>query len=675
MRLCLNMIVKNESARIERALASVAQFIDCWVITDTGSTDDTVAVIEQFFAAHKIPGHVTFSPFINWSQARNDALTAARFAKAAEKYDFDYILLMDADMELVVKDRLRFLADRIGLSYDMYQQAGAVHYQNRRLIRADTSGNYRGVTHEYVDIATAGCIEEDVAYFVDHADGSNRPEKYKRDIRLLVADLKIDPKNARSMFYLAQSYRDAGQPRKASVWYRRRVAAGGWDEEVWQAHVNLAHCLKDMGDENGYIRELLGAYQRRPARAESMYDLAHHFRLQGMNAPALAAAEAVEHLPLSRDALFVNDYVYKVGVKEEISIAAFYVPGKRRKGYHVASDLSLQAGPYGGARELARANLYHYLEPLSTFCPSFEWRSIPFVPPPGWVAMNPSVTTHNDELHCNIRCVNYRITENGVYAINGKGDAPANNTNPIETRNFVTRFESRHFIPLDVAEVMPPADMTREFPAVLGFEDMRLISWGGDLWSSSTVRQLHRDGNCEQVLTRLVRPLGVHHIYQHTSMQRMLRQPRATEKNWSPMLAGRSNSTLRFMWRPGEVVNTSGATVFKQDTERATDHISGSSQLIPWGSGYLAIVHEARCLPGSHLRYYYHRFAQYDGAGALLRFSLPFFFNAKEIEFCAGLAQRMYSTQLVISYGFKDEDARIATVNTADVEKFLCLRS
>ena len=47
-KLCLNMIVKNESAIIERLLETVAPIIDTYCICDTGSTDDTKEKIENF---------------------------------------------------------------------------------------------------------------------------------------------------------------------------------------------------------------------------------------------------------------------------------------------------------------------------------------------------------------------------------------------------------------------------------------------------------------------------------------------------------------------------------------------------------------------------------------------------------------------------------------------------
>lgn len=675
MKLCLNMIVKNESGRIERALASVVQFIEGAVIVDTGSTDGTQALIEKFFEAHKLPVYVESAPFENWSQARNEALVSAR--RLAPTMDADYILLMDADMEIVVKDVSVFLAPRDGASYDLYQEAGSLKYQNRRLVHAAVSGQYRGVTHEYLDIPTAGCITPDVAYFVDHADGANRPDKYKRDIRLLLKDLKGDPNNARSMFYLANSYRDAGQPVRASLWYQRRVEAGGWDEEVWQAEVYLAHCYKDMNREGDFIRTLLSAYNRRPTRAEPMYDLARYYRDKGMNAPALACAEAVAHLPPSTDALFVNDWVYQAGIKEELSINAFYVPGKMAKGFDVTEKLSLQAGPYGGARELARSNLWHYIRPLSDHIGSFEWKKIDFTPPVDWVAMNPSVTLCNDALYCNVRCVNYRIDEHGRYLIKAT-DGTANDANPINTRNFVVRLDETYWNqPLKQWEVLPPPELPCEFKAVIGFEDMRIFAMRNDtqpawtdagLWSSATVRQIHPDGNCEQVLTKLKWYDETHLI--HTDEHRMLRTPRSTEKNWAPLPRG---NKVDFMWRPGELVNSDGETIVKHAHPLATDHISGSSQLIRWMGQYLlGITHEARTIPGSHLRWYYHRFAKYAANGALISLSKPFFFNEKGIEFCAGMCWHSDGTHVMISYGFKDEEARIARVHYMDLGEFLC---
>ena len=52
-KICLNMIVKNESKVILRLFNSVYKFIDSYCICDTGSTDDTVSIITHFFNEKK----------------------------------------------------------------------------------------------------------------------------------------------------------------------------------------------------------------------------------------------------------------------------------------------------------------------------------------------------------------------------------------------------------------------------------------------------------------------------------------------------------------------------------------------------------------------------------------------------------------------------------------------
>lgn len=672
MNLCLNMIVKNESARIERALASVAPYITSWVIIDTGSTDDTKEKIVRFFQALQIPGEIREEPFIDWSQARNAALGWARRLMFA--YEPDYYLMMDADMELVVKDHAAFTAPRAGAAFDMWQVGGAVHYINPRLVSVLAKGGYKGVTHEYLDITSAGQIVEDVAYFRDYADGANRPDKYKRDIRLLKKDLQRDPTNARSFFYLAGSYRDAKQPERAAIWYQRRIAASGWDEEVFQARLSLAHCYKDMGKEPEFISHLLAAYNSRPTRAEPMFDLAKHYREQLDAQPAaLAVAEAVEHLPKPPDTLFVNDFVYKAGIQEEIAITSWYVPGKHMKGYRAAAALAQANTGYWNATNTARNVLYHYVFPLAQFCPSFKWKRINYVPPENWVALNPSVCIHHEALHCNVRLVNYRIDDAGRYLIRNTETGEITRENPIHTRNVVLYMGSDPFTdthPWEF-ECYRDGNMPVAFPLVVGYEDMRLFGKGGFLWGSSCVRQLAEDGVPEQVLSKLVpiKALG-QAAMQHQDDWRMLREKRECEKNWAPILAP---GPQLFMWRPGIVVNTLGETVHNNPPEFLIDNISGSSQVIPWANGYIAVVHTAHPLPNeNYKRYYTHRFITYDYDFKVKRMSLPFYFNDKGIEFCAGLCAHPTTNELVISYGHQDNDARIATVSCDDVEAFLC---
>ena len=72
--ICLNMIVKNESKIITRLFDSVLSIIDTYCICDTGSNDNTIDIIKEYFSKHNISGKIVFQEFKNFSQARNYAL-------------------------------------------------------------------------------------------------------------------------------------------------------------------------------------------------------------------------------------------------------------------------------------------------------------------------------------------------------------------------------------------------------------------------------------------------------------------------------------------------------------------------------------------------------------------------------------------------------------------------
>lgn len=648
MRLCLNMIVKNEAARIERALASVAPYISSYCILDTGSTDGTQELIERYFSAHpgRIPGKIHRGQFENFEQARNDALQFARFMG-----DWDYLLLMDADMELVV-DAPNVFSDISGPSFDMMQRAGTLVYANRRLLSAKALGQYRGVTHEYLDVPSAGLIQG--AHFIDHADGSNRVDKFKRDIDLLIAALIREPTNERYWFYLAQSYRDAGDYPRAAQAYKKRASMGGFEEEAWNAQVNYGSALRNMGDVGGFVHETLSAYNRRPQRAEPLYDIAKFYREAGNNAAAVIFAEAGMKVPFPKDdQLFVDEFTYSHGLKNEFSIAAFYDPRKREAGFKVCDELAVGPGVPAHVRDLARTNLFYYIEPLSFLAPSFKAKRIHFClmdDPDGWVAMNPSVCVHNGDLFTTIRTVNYKISHEGRYQIRGNDMGELSPENPIRTRNYLASMDSA--LNLFSVEEIHPAPYTPLFGSVLGYEDMRLFSFEGELMFSTCVRDMNAEGWCEQAVglvsdghAKVIRP----------------NKPQVHEKNWMPFPVGNS---LKFVYQLGQIIDLEGEIGIASPT---IEGLRGSSQVIPHQSGWLAIVHEARVKPDGQ-RYYNHRFVWMDIRGRLRKVSRPFYLHDKQIEFVAGLAKNPYDGNFVISYGVRDCEAWVATVNSNEIE-------
>jgi glycosyltransferase involved in cell wall biosynthesis len=636
--LCLNMIVKNETANLARCLAALAGHIDCWVIGDTGSSDGTQDFIRNFFASRGVPGELHSFPFENFEQARNAALDLAYASPLA----FDYMLFCDADMELVVEDS-QFRARLAAPGYRVVQRSDALTYWNTRLLRRDCRVKYRGVTHEYLD-GPDGINDLVGVWYRDYANGSNRVDKFERDIRLLEAGLREEPDNHRYWFYLAQSLRDAGRLREAADTYAKRAEMGGWDEEAWSSRLQEARCLLRLGDEAGFLRSALAAYNARPQRAEPLYDLAKFYREKGMNAASVLFSEPGQSLTPPPDRLFMEHYVYTAGLKEEFSIAANYSrdTGQKARGHAACESLALSRSVPAKTRDLARWNLYYYLEPAKAVMPSFASQRIAFTAPDGWKPTSPSVARQGRQLYLVQGCVN----------------DPADGT-PAATRNFLLRLTDALAV-ASATEILPPPDLPPASGRELEFADARVFAWKNGLWSIS-------NGRCEPVLARIdLRDDNSCHL----ADWRVLRPAgeQGNGKHWLPLVA---DGALRSIcqYDPTCVVDEAARTLFAGEPSIAADGFRGGTQAIEFDDGWLTLVHEVSTQGDKP--HYQHRFAWLDSNYALRKVSRRFFFESKAIETAAGLAWHPDERRLLISYGVDDAGACLATVEADDVRRAL----
>jgi glycosyltransferase involved in cell wall biosynthesis len=314
------MIVKNEEAVIARCLESARPLADCWLIIDTGSTDATKEVITETMAG--LPGELLSSKWRDFGTNRTELVRAAR--KSA-----DWLLLLDADMVLDHddgwQDNLRrddvdaFLLDVVS-----HGQTYGMPY----LVRAGLPWRYEGVTHEFITADRPVKRERLSGLRIrHHADGGSRADKFERDRRLLEEYLASHPDDPRTVFYLAQTYRDLGETARAVELYRRRAELGGWEEESFYALYQVGRLLI-TDDWPAACEALLSAYAMRPSRAEPLYQLARGFRERRQYAPAYLFANQGLAQPRPEDVLFVETFVYDWGLRFERSVSAWYV-GRR----------------------------------------------------------------------------------------------------------------------------------------------------------------------------------------------------------------------------------------------------------------------------------------------------------------------------------------------------------
>lgn len=323
---CLNMIVKDEAHVIRRCLASVRPFIDTWTILDTGSTDGTQDIVRETLA--DLPGALYESPFAGFGASRTEAIERARERAS-------HLLFIDAD-DVLETDPGFTLPKLTHDCYDMLVRHGPVVHRRPTVVSTRLPWRYVGVLHEYLECDTefSRAPLDGVRMVImgggGRSQGSSRT-KYLRDAAILKDGLAKEPDNARYAFYLAQSWRDAGEPAKALAAYDRRAAMDGFTEEAFCARLyaaRLAQKLKRKTPE--VMTRFLEAHEYRPTRAEPLGELAHLCRVQGNRWPlAYLFARRAAEIPRPDDILFVEQGWYDWQALDELAVSAYWMGAYR----------------------------------------------------------------------------------------------------------------------------------------------------------------------------------------------------------------------------------------------------------------------------------------------------------------------------------------------------------
>lgn len=304
VNICLVMIVKNEGAVIGRALQSVEPYIKSYRVIDTGSTDDTVQVVQE--SLKDVWGYTKETPFVDFGFNRSEVMEWAQ----EEVPEADWVLMLDADMTVQFardfEDQLEAFTDDQAL----LTMLGDVGYRLPLLLRNSVPWKYVGRTHEYVTSDQPYTRGNFDGLTVTHlADGGSRHDKFERDLELLKLDHRDNQADPRPVFYIAQTYRDLGDLRAARDWYEKRAGMGGWDEEVFYAMYQQGVMEDHLGFPSA-MSTLEAAYDFRPTRAEPLYQLARINRLRRRHRIAVVWSSEAVCLEKPDDILFVEDDVY-----------------------------------------------------------------------------------------------------------------------------------------------------------------------------------------------------------------------------------------------------------------------------------------------------------------------------------------------------------------------------
>ena len=286
--ICLAIMCKNEEHCIENTLNSLYKHIDYWVICDTGSTDRTCEIIEDFFKSKNILGELFKDEWVGFDHNKSLMMERAQ-------YKGDYIFHTDAD-DIFIGD-LDFRNTDIGYDcYFMKVKRGGSEWKAFNLFKGDLLWRFCGVAHTTITVIgqngyTSGDLTDRDFYVLGEGIGSRSfdPKKYFYDAEKLQKQffdtLYDDPYslNSRSVFYTAQSYMDCGMWKEGLMWNRLYTKLKDtWIEEHFEAQMRISKCMMSLDfDFNTIISEMRKAWEIFPERAEPFHILGCHLNNYG----------------------------------------------------------------------------------------------------------------------------------------------------------------------------------------------------------------------------------------------------------------------------------------------------------------------------------------------------------------------------------------------------------
>lgn len=357
-RIGLCMIVKDESKIIARCLDSVRPMIDYALVVDTGSSDDTIQVIEDWLRRNSIPGEVVSEPWRGFAHARSFAL-----ARLREKTHIDYALMIDADEVLRYEPGCDVRVFKRGMNKDLYNircRMGSIEYDRTSVTKNTKPFFYRGVVHEFLDcgekIETRDVVPGLFNVPVQDSARNHDPQKYKKDAEALAEALKTETDKfmqSRYTFYLAQSLRDAGDNGASLHWYLRRAEMGMWDQEVYISLLQAARIKEQLEyPHDDVVQSYMRAHEVRPERIESLHGAVSFCRRNGRCEQAYLISKHALSMPVDNSGLFVEPWIWKFGMLDEFSISCYWTK-RFSEGLEAANRL-LELMPESDRQRIAR---------------------------------------------------------------------------------------------------------------------------------------------------------------------------------------------------------------------------------------------------------------------------------------------------------------------------------
>ena len=375
-KLGLSQIVKNEEHVIERMFNSIKPVVDAIFLVDTGSTDNTINVCKKWGEDNNIPVFIKERIFDNFENSRNAAMEFSN-------EDCEYCFWIDADEELEIDPKV---FNKNKLDKDLYMfntYIGSMKYTRNECWKTDKPYRWYGPCHEFIvcdqQNITSGLMDG-ICVRV-HMDGGswktgNIADKYKKHSAILEDYIDNKDRNARWVFYTAQSYHDSAslpdnkaeneeRLRRSMKYYKERIGrSDGYEEERFYSQFRVGTIMKNLEYPwSETSQELLKAYSMEPLRGEPIKSIIDHYLMVGeWNMAYLYSKFAKVNFhnknPYPTRLLFVDESLYIWRFLEVHAAASFYTGRKEEASatYKELLDALKNTPEYFGPEDVNKIN-------------------------------------------------------------------------------------------------------------------------------------------------------------------------------------------------------------------------------------------------------------------------------------------------------------------------------
>lgn len=654
--LCLVMIVKNEEKNICRLLDTLYPLIDTFSICDTGSTDNTMSTIQKYFQKKNINGNLYSHPFQNFEYNRNWILQKSIGMS-------DFLLLLDADMSFCVTGFDKTKLDK-NCYYQLYQGTECFSYLNTRIVPSHPEINYVGVTHEYLSVPCffkKKVIPKTKCFIYDYGDGGCKTDKFQRDIQLLEKSFSENPKNTRTIFYLANSYYDVKNYSEAIKYYQKRIELRGWKEEIWYSHYRLGHIYKILKQYMKAVHYWLECIHFNPHRIENIYEIIKLYRVQEKYQIAysfykMALNMIPTDLSVYHQCLFFHNSVYDYELDYEFSIIAYY----NQEDNIQKPFLNIIRFTDKFTKNMLCNYKYYNNKLTNIFCVDFsETIEIENL---GTFHSSSGCLVEEDKngYMFLVRYVNYKISPNGTYS---------DNKNIISIYKLYSLNSFFEIIDFKMINIPKKNDFKYFY---VGDEDIRLFPWKDHIHFIGTT--FINDSTKTKIC------VGVGETKEIQQKQDIVLQPiyrssfplEQCEKNWV-YCPFQNKLHIIYKWFPLQICYLNGRTlklIKEIEMPNLFKIIRGSSCGFVKENEIWFVTHVV-----SHEtpRNYYHVFVVFDLEMNLLRYTSLLKFSDKPIEYVLSIV--VTDNTVIIPYSIMDGQTKIATFDRDYIERFFTTKT